>query len=69
MKTFPNLEDVNVPLIPTIQASFYLRRSPSTLRTYGRSANAPIKAVKVGSQYLFRTADIKNLLNGTGETA
>lgn len=62
MKTFPKLEDVDVPLINTKQASHYLRRSTSTLRGYGRSTDAPIKAVKVGSQYLFRTADIKKIL-------
>lgn len=60
--TFPDLSEVKATTVTTEQASYYLGRKPATLRLYGRSAEAPIKPIRFGGRYLWRTADIKAIV-------
>jgi hypothetical protein len=61
-RTFPDLSEVKTSTVPTDQAAVYLGRKPATLRLYGRSAEAPIKPIRFGGRYLWRTADIKAIV-------
>lgn len=60
--TFPDLSEVKTTTVTTEQASYYLGRKPATLRLYGRRAEAPIKPIRFGGRYLWRTADIKAIV-------
>lgn len=60
--TFPPLEAVTAPNVPTEQAAYYLGRKPQTLRIWamGRS-KAPIKPLNIGGRLAWPTAKLREL--------
>lgn len=63
---FPPLAEVTAEVVSTVAAAHYVNRAPDTLRKYGKMESPPLRPVKMGKQYLWRTADIKAIV---GETA
>lgn len=59
---YPPISKVTAPTVGAEQAAYYLDRKPETLRKYAKLETPPIKPLKYGKQYLFRTADIKALI-------
>lgn len=65
LPTFPPLEQVTRPTVPTEQAAYYLNRQPQTLRAWSclQPAGA-IRPVRINGRLAWRVADIRALLNG-----
>lgn len=63
---YPPISTITAPTVSTDQAAYYLNRKPETLRKYAKMDKPPIRPLRLGRQYLFRTADIKAII---GEAA
>lgn len=65
LPTFPPLEQVTRPTVPTEQAAYYLNRQPQTLRAWSclQPAGA-IRPVRINGRLAWRVADIRALLEG-----
>lgn len=63
-QTFPPLESVTRPTVPTEQAAYYLDRRPQTMRAWACLDNGPIRPIRINSRLAWRVAEIKALLNG-----
>jgi hypothetical protein len=65
LPTFPPLEQVTRPTVPTDQAAYYLNRQPQTLRAWACLENGPIRpAARISGRLAWKVADIRALLNG-----
>ena len=65
LKTFPPLEQVNRPTVPTDQAAYYLNRQPQTMRAWAcLEPKGAIKPVRINGRLAWPVADIKRLLSG-----
>ncbi len=63
-QTFPPLEQINAPNVPTDQAAFYLNRASQTLRKWACLENGPIRPVRINGRLAWKVADLKNLVSG-----
>lgn len=60
--SFPPLENVNRPTVPTEQAAFYLMRSPQTLRLWACKESGPLRPIRVNGRLAWPVSDIRALL-------
>lgn len=61
-QTWPPLELVNRPTIPTEQAAFYLFRRPQTLRGWACNEDGPLRPVRIHGRLGWPVAAIRALL-------
>lgn len=61
-QTWPPLELVNRPTIPTEQAAFYLCRRPQTLRGWACNEDGPLRPVRIHGRLGWPVAAIRALL-------
>lgn len=63
--TFPPLEQVTRPTVPTDQAAYYLNRQPQTMRMWACiEPRGAIKPVRIAGRLAWKVSDIRALLNG-----
>ena len=60
--TYPPLEEVTRPTVPTDQAAYYLARKPQTLRGWASLENGPLRPLRVHGRLGWPVAGIKSLL-------
>jgi hypothetical protein len=60
--TYPPLESVTQPTLPTAAAAHYLSRAAGTLRNWVASGNGPIQPTTVRGRHAWPVAEIKRLL-------
>ena len=60
---FPPIQDVTSTVVKTAQCAEYLQLTRSTLCSFAKKADAPIRPLRIGKQYFWQVADIKALLN------
>jgi hypothetical protein len=63
-QTFPPLETVTKPSLPTKQTAFYLNRQEQTLRAWACLENGPLRPIRINGRLAWKVADIRALLNG-----
>lgn len=61
--TFPPLEQVTRPTVPTDQAAYYLNRKPQILRAYACLENGPLRPIRINGRLAWPVAEIRSLLN------
>lgn len=61
-QTFPPLENVTRPTVPTEAAAFYLNRKGQTLRKWACHGSGPITPVRVNGRLAWPVDSIRNLL-------
>lgn len=66
LQTFPPLELVTRPTVPTDAAAHYLNRRPQTLRSWASTEAGPIRPVRINGRLAWPVSAIRNLLNGSG---
>ncbi len=64
LPTFPPLEQVTRPTVPTDQAAHYLNRRPQTLRAWACLENGALRPIRICGRLAWKVADIRALLNG-----
>jgi len=64
LPTFPPLEQVTRPTVPTADAAYYLNRQPQTLRAWACLENGALRPVRISGRLAWKVADIRALLNG-----
>ena len=60
--SYPLLEEITRPTVPTEQAAYYLARKPQTLRAWASRENGPIRPLRVHGRLGWPVASIKSLL-------
>lgn len=60
--TFPSLDAINRPAVPTEQAAFYLLRQPQTLRLWACKENGPLRPTRINGRLAWSVAEIRRLL-------
>jgi hypothetical protein len=60
--TYPPLDQVTRPHVPTDQAAYYLTRRPQTLRSWASCGSGPIRPHKVNGRLAWPVASIRALL-------
>lgn len=63
-RTFPSLDSIVQPTVPTDLAAFYLSRRPQTLRKWACEDSGPIRPLRIYGRLAWRVADIKALVQG-----
>lgn len=61
-QSFPPLELVNRPTVPTEQAAHYLNRRPQTLRAWACLENGPLRPHRVMGRLAWSVAEIRAVL-------
>jgi len=61
-QSFPPLELVNRPTVPTEQAAHYLNRRPQTLRAWACLENGPLRPRRVMGRLAWSVAEIRAVL-------
>ena len=61
-QSFPPLELVNRPTVPTEQAAHYLNRRPQTLRAWACLENGPLRPHRVMGCLAWNVAEIRAVL-------
>ena len=64
LPTFPPLEHVSRPTVPTDAAAFYLNRQPQTLRSWSCLENGALRPIRINGRLAWSVSDIKKLLSG-----
>lgn len=65
LPTYPPLEQVTRPTVPTDQAAYYLNRMPQTLRIWAvYEQKCGIRPIRINGRLAWKISDIKSLLNG-----
>jgi len=62
--SFPPLEAVTRPTVPTNDAAYYLNREPRTLRGWSSLENGPIRPIRIFGKLAWPVAEIRALLGG-----
>ena len=63
---YPPLEQITKPNLTTAEASYFLSRSPQTLRIWScRSGTGPMKPRRIGGLLAWSTAEVKALAGVT----
>ena len=60
--TYPPLESVTQPAIPTNQSAYYLNRKPQTLRAWACLENGPIRPIRINGRLAWSVKEIKKVL-------
>ena len=61
--SFPPLELVNRPTVPTEQAAHYLNRRPQTLRTWAmNSGTGPVPCIRINGRLAWPVAELRRVL-------
>lgn len=63
-ETFPPLDKITRPTVPTDAAAFYLNRQPQTLRAWASLENGALRPVRICGRLAWNVAEIKSLLKG-----
>ena len=61
-QTFPPLETITQPAVPTDQAAFYLNRQKQTLRAWACLENGPIRPIRINRRLAWPVKEIKKVL-------
>ena len=61
-QTFPPLELVTQPTVPTEQAGFYLNRKPQTMRSWACLENGAIRPIRINGRLAWPVREIKKVL-------
>lgn len=61
-QTFPPLEAVTRPNIPTDQAAYYLNRRPQTLRIWAMRQDGLLQPLRVNGRLAWPVKEIKKVL-------
>lgn len=64
-QSYPPLERVNRPTVPTEQAAYYLNRKPQTLRTWACLENGAIRPIRINGRLAWPVEEIRKLLGIT----
>jgi len=64
-QTFPPLDQVTRPTLPTDAAAYYLNRKPQTLRLWACYQNGPIQPLRINGRLSWTTDTIRKLLGVT----
>jgi hypothetical protein len=62
--SFPPLDLVTRPTVPTDHAAHYLNRQPQTLRAWACLENGALRPVRVNGRLAWNVAQIRALLKG-----
>ena len=62
--SFPPLEAVTRPTVPTNDAAYYLNREPQTLRTWHSLGTGPIRPTRIYGKLAWPVEQIRVLLGG-----
>ena len=60
--SYPLLELVTSPGVPTPQAAHYLNRRPQTLRGWACLENGPLRPTRINGRLAWPVADLKRVL-------
>ena len=60
--TFPPLEQITRPTVPTEQAGYYLDRRPQTMRVWACREDGPIRPIRINGRLAWPVAGIRRLL-------
>ncbi len=63
-QTFPPLEQVTRPTVPTEQAAYYLNRQPQTLRAWACLENGALRPIRISGRLAWSVAAIRALMEG-----
>jgi len=67
-QSFPPLELVNRPTVPTDQAAHYLLRRPQTLRAWAmKDGSGPLRPLRIQGRLAWPVADLLRLLGAAAE--
>lgn len=60
--TFPPIESVTRPTVPTGQAAYYLDRKPQTMRAWACLENGVIRPIRINGRLAWSVKEIKKVL-------
>lgn len=60
--TFPPLESVTRPGVPTAAAAYYLNRQQQTLRGWACHEDGPLRPIRINGRLAWSTKTIRELL-------
>lgn len=63
-KTYPALDSVTSPIVPTPQAAYYLGRQSQTLRAWACYQRGALKPVNIAGRLSWSVAEIRALTQG-----
>lgn len=63
-QSFPSLDEVSRPTVPTSQAAYYLNRQEQTLRWWSSRECGPVRPIRLNGRLAWPVADIRRLLGG-----
>ena len=63
-QTFPPLEQVTSPTVPTANAAYYCNRKPQTMRSWACLENGPLRPVRINGRLAWPVVAIRALLEG-----
>jgi hypothetical protein len=63
-QTFPPLEQITRPTVPTDAAAYYLNRQPQTLRAWACLENGALRPIRISGRLAWPVAAIRALLSG-----
>lgn len=61
-QTYPPLEAVTRPTVPTEQAAYYLDRKPQTMRVWACLENGAIRPLRINGRLAWPVKEIKKVL-------
>lgn len=64
LQSFPPLDQVTRPTVPTDAAAYYLNRQPQTLRSWSSTEAGAMRPIRINGRLAWPVADIRKLLNG-----
>lgn len=64
LQTFPPLELVTRPTVPTDQAAYYLNRKPQTMRSWASTESGPLRPVHINGRLAWPVAAIREIVKG-----
>jgi hypothetical protein len=64
VQTYPPLELVTRPTVPTDAAAYYFNRQPQTLRAWACLENGPMRPIRINGRLAWPVAAIRELLSG-----
>lgn len=65
-KSYPKLESVTRPTVPTDAAAYYLNRKPQTLRTWACFESGLIRPIRINTRLAWSVKEIKKILGVEG---
>lgn len=66
MSTYPSIESVTRPTVPTEQAAYYLNRKPQTMRAWACLENGAIRPLRINGRLAWPVREIKKVLGLEG---